>query len=43
MFCVNKFIESSKKKVEAYLDKLVDVKDPDEVRACVFPFLIAPS
>lgn len=30
MFCVNKFIESSKKKVEAYLDKVVDVRDPEE-------------
>jgi hypothetical protein len=30
MFCVNKFIEESKKKVETYLDKVVDVKDPEE-------------
>jgi len=30
MFCVNQYIEASKKKVEAYLDKVVDVKDPEE-------------
>jgi len=30
MFAVNKFIEDSKKKVEAYLDKVVDVRDPEE-------------
>ncbi len=30
MFCVNKFIEESKKRVEAYLDKVVDVRDPEE-------------
>ncbi len=30
MFAVNKFIEESKKKVEAYLDKVVDVRDPEE-------------
>lgn len=30
MFCVNQYIEASKKKVEQYLDKVVDVKDPEE-------------
>jgi hypothetical protein len=30
MFCVNQYIEASKKKVESYLDKVVDVKDPEE-------------
>ena len=30
MFCVNKFIEESKKRVEGYLDKVIDVRDPEE-------------
>lgn len=33
MFCVNDFITECKKKVEAYLDRVVDVKDPEEVTA----------
>lgn len=30
MFCVNKYIEEQKKRVEQYLDKVVDVRDPEE-------------
>ena len=30
MFRVNKFIEEAKPRVEAYLDKVVDVRDPEE-------------